>query len=131
VPIGEQNVDRNLHELSGQPRHPVISAICESLLEDEVLSLDVALFREASAENIEMGAPRTGATDLQPADARNPDRSLCLERGLHGEQVYAEGKNRHPDPHSDPVHLHRMASRPVTGCVSSASIGPAAEPSPQ
>ena len=70
---------RKLHEVSGQPRHPVVSAICESLLDDEVLPLDVALLRQASPENIEMRASRTGATDLQPADARYPGSPLRLE----------------------------------------------------
>src|SRR5260370_19517039 len=53
-----------------------------------------------------MGAPRTGATDLQPADARYPGSPLRLERGWYGEQAYAESKNRHPDPHTRPIHLH-------------------------
>src|SRR5258706_16449726 len=84
-------------------------AIRESLLYDEVLPFDVALFRQASPENIEMGAPRTGATDLQPADARYPGSPLRLQ-GRYGEQAYAESKNRRPDPHTGPIHLHGMAS---------------------
>src|SRR2546425_5439144 len=64
-----------------------------------------------------MGAPRTGATDLQPADARYPGSPLRLEQGRYGEQAYAESKNRHPDPHTRPIHLHGMASGPAAGCV--------------
>src|SRR6266849_10551427 len=64
-----------------------------------------------------MGAPRTGATDLQPADARYPGSPLRLEQGRYGEQAYAESKNRHPDPHTRPLHLHGMASGPSAGCV--------------
>src|SRR5712691_8172223 len=64
-----------------------------------------------------MGAPRTGATDLRPADARYPGSPLRLEQGRYGEQVYAESKNRHPDPHTRPIHLHGMASGPAAGCV--------------
>src|SRR5438876_11180481 len=64
-----------------------------------------------------MGAPRTGATDLQPADARYPGSPLRLEHGWYGEQAYAESKNRHPDPHTRPIHLHGMASGPAAGCV--------------
>src|SRR3981189_1924767 len=63
-----------------------------------------------------MGASRTGATDLQPADARYPGSPLRLRR-RYGEQAYAESKNRHPDPHTRPIHLHGMASRPAAGCV--------------
>src|SRR4029450_2085033 len=62
-----------------------------------------------------MGAPRTGATDLEPADARYPGRLLRLEQGREGEQAYAESKNRQPDPHTRPVHLRGIASWPAAG----------------
>src|SRR5215470_1255225 len=39
---GEQNIDRHLDEFSRQPRYPIVSAIGESLLDNEVLPLDVA-----------------------------------------------------------------------------------------
>src|SRR5687767_10325875 len=58
-----------------------------------------------------MRASRTGATDLQPADARYPGRPLRLEQGRHGEQAEGESKNRHHDPHTRPIHLHGMAPR--------------------
>src|SRR2546430_2049925 len=64
-----------------------------------------------------MGAPRTGNTDLQPADARYPGSPLRLEHSRYGEQAYAESKNRYPDPHTRPIHLHGMASMPAAGCV--------------
>src|SRR5262245_35326959 len=81
-------------------------AICKSLLDDQVLPLHEALFCEASTENIEVGAPRTRATDLQPAHARYAGSALRLERGRYGEQGYAESKERHPDPQTRPIHLH-------------------------
>src|SRR4029453_13940476 len=62
-----------------------------------------------------MGAPRTGATDLEPADARYPGRLLRLEQGREGEQAYAESKNRQPDPHTRPVHLRGIAPPPAAG----------------
>src|SRR2546427_8864676 len=64
-----------------------------------------------------MGAPRAGATDLQPADARYPGSPLRLEQGRYGEQAYAESKNRHPDPHTRSIHLHGMSSGPAADCV--------------
>jgi len=66
---GEQNIDRHLHEFSGQARHQLVSAVRKSLLDDEILSLNVAQLREPSPENIEVRALRTGTTDLQPTDA--------------------------------------------------------------
>ena len=63
---GEYNIDWNLHEVGGQPRHPVVLAICKSLLDDEVLPLRVAQFSKVSPENFEMRALGTGRTDLQP-----------------------------------------------------------------
>jgi hypothetical protein len=85
-PHREWHVDRNLHEVSGQSRHPVASTLCESLLDDEVLALDVASICEASSENIEMGPPRAGAAGLQPAGVRYPGSLLRL-RGRYGEQA--------------------------------------------
>src|SRR3989442_12160255 len=64
-----------------------------------------------------MGAPRAGATALQPADARYPGSPLRLEQGRYGEQAYAESKNRHPDPHTRSIHLHGMTSGPAADCV--------------
>src|SRR5262245_12266021 len=61
---GDQNVDRDLHEFGTQRRHLLISAICKALLDDEVLALHVALFGQASPENIETGTPRTWSTYL-------------------------------------------------------------------
>src|SRR5262249_37743852 len=90
----------------------VVSAICESLLEHEVLPLDMPLFREASPEDIEMGAPRTGATDLQPTDARCSSSLLRLRQGRRGKQAHAESKNRQSDPHTRSIHRHGMAQSP-------------------
>ena len=39
---GEYDVDWNLHQVGGQSRHPVVLAICKSLLDDEIFSFDVA-----------------------------------------------------------------------------------------
>jgi hypothetical protein len=85
---GEQHVDRSLHELGGQPGQAVVSAIGESLLQDEVLSLDVALFRQACPEDIEMGAPKPWAADLQPAHARYPGSPWRLDPRRPGEQAH-------------------------------------------
>src|SRR5437867_13326392 len=64
-----------------------------------------------------MGAPRAGATDLQPADARYPGSPLRLEQSRYREQAYAESKNRHTDPHTRSIHLHGMTSEPAADCV--------------
>src|SRR5437762_11422505 len=64
-----------------------------------------------------MGAPRAGATDLQPADARYPGSPLRLEQSRYREQAYAESKNRHTDPHTRSIHLHGMTSGPAADCV--------------
>jgi hypothetical protein len=76
---GEYYVDWNLHEVDGQPSHPVVLAICKSLLDDDVPSLRVTQFSKVSPENIEMGALRTGATDLQPTYSLYPGSLLSLE----------------------------------------------------
>src|SRR5262245_16768692 len=96
---GEQDIDRNLHEVRGQPRHPVVSAIRESLLEDEVLPFDVTLFRQANPKNIEMGTLRTRTTNLQPTNPPHSGGPLRLDHGRYSEQAYAESENnREPDP---------------------------------
>src|SRR6478609_3057153 len=104
---GEHNIDRHLHEFSGQARHQVVSTICKSLLDDEILSINVAQLRESSPENIEVGALRTGATDLQPADARFPSSLLRL-RSRHAEYTYAESNKRDCYPWTSPIHFHGM-----------------------
>jgi hypothetical protein len=43
-------------------------ALCKSLLDKKVFSLDVAQFPEATAENIKIGTPGL-TTNFQPADA--------------------------------------------------------------
>jgi hypothetical protein len=49
------------------------------LLDDDVPSLRVTQFSKVSPENIEMGALRTGATDLQPTYSLYPGSLLSLE----------------------------------------------------
>jgi hypothetical protein len=44
-------------------------AICKSLLDNKVFSLDVAQFPEATPENIKMGTAGSRTTNFQPADA--------------------------------------------------------------
>ena len=83
----EYNIDWNLHEVGGQPRHPVVLAICKSLLDDEVLPLRVAQFSKVSPENFEMRALGTGRTDLQPAYAFHPGSLLRVERGRYSKQT--------------------------------------------
>src|SRR5262249_29619887 len=61
-----------------------------------------------------MGALRTGATDLQPPDTRYPGSLLRLKGARHSKQAYTEGKKRHSDPHTRPIHLHEMVLRHVS-----------------
>ena len=113
---GEYNVDWNLHEVHGQPRHPAVLAICKSLLDDEVLPLRVAQFSKVSPENIEMRASGTRGTDLQPTDALYPGSFLRLERGRHSEQTYAKTKNnRRPDPRDEISPSHGRLQWPSRG----------------
>ena len=90
---GEQNVDRNLHEVGGQSRHPVVSAICESLLDDEVLPLDVAFVPPA-----EPGKDRNGGAEDRgrrpPASRRARSRQpFALARS-----VWRAGLRRAQEP---------------------------------
>jgi hypothetical protein len=89
-------------------------AIGEALLDDQVFPLDIPLFREATPKNIEMGAPRTGATHFKPADARGPDHPLRRKLLRWAEQRYTEHEKRHAAPQSYPA-IHGIAC--LAGCA--------------
>jgi hypothetical protein len=118
---GEYNVDWNLYEIGGQPRYPIVLAICKSLLDDEILPLRVAQFSKVSPENIEMRASGTRGTDLQPTDALYPGSFLRLERGRYSEQTYAKTKNnRRADPRDEISPSHCLL--PWPGGVAAANL---------
>jgi hypothetical protein len=70
-------------------------ALCKSLLDEKIFSLDVAQFPQATPENIKIRTPGL-TTNFQPAHARNPTRSLH-PRSRCGEQAYDNGNNPEPD----------------------------------
>jgi hypothetical protein len=83
-------------------------ALCKSLLDQTIFSLDVAQFSEATPENIKIGTLGL-TTNFQPANTRYPASPLRL-RGRYREQAYPESKNHHTVPHSRPIHAHCTAS---------------------
>jgi hypothetical protein len=83
--------------LSGQSRHQVVPAICKSLLDEKVFSLDVAQLPQATPEDIKIGTPGL-TTNFQPANAGNPTGTL-RPRSRCGEQAYGNGKNPEPLTH--------------------------------
>src|SRR5262249_20775596 len=82
----------------------------KSLFDRKILSLHIAQLSKTAAENLQVGAPRPGAADLQPADARNPGGPL-RGGGRGGEQTYGDGEGRGADSPARPFHRHRSALR--------------------
>src|SRR5262245_35757580 len=73
----------------------------------KVLPLHVAQFRQMATENLQVGTPRTGTKDFQPADPRNPGSFLRVQ-GRYGEQIYGNDESRHSGQHVGHFHLHCM-----------------------
>jgi hypothetical protein len=102
----EQNIDRHPHKFSGQSRHQVVSAIRESLLDDEILPLHVAEFREASPENVEVGRREAGPqTSSQPTRAIPSALCAASEVGMASRLAPSA---RMVTPHRTPIHLTFM-----------------------